>query len=202
MAAVCPEGARISVKRRPLDQFVGRIERFVRWKLLRIMPNDLRIRALRAQGLRIGERCIVSTISFSTEPYLIEIGNHVAISVGCQFITHDAAIWVFRDLNPDMDVFGTIKVGDNTYFGTNCTVLPNSTIGSNCIIGSGTVVRGHIPDGSVVLGNPGRVVMKTALIKHLLVNHKNRLDTHALSPGDKERAIRRHFGLADGGSGR
>jgi len=185
-----------------LGQLVGRIKRFVRGKLLRMMPNDLRIRTLRDQGLRIGEHCVINTTSFSTEPYLIEIGNHVAISIGCQFITHDAAIWVFRDSNPDMDVFGTIKVGDNTYFGTNCTVLPNSTIGSNCIIGSGTVVRGNIPDGSVVLGNPGRVVMKTALIEHLLVNHRNRLDTHSLTPDAKERAIRRHFGLADGSPGR
>ena len=186
-----------------MRQFLGRIARFVRAIVLRILPNDLRIRGLRRQGIRIGERCIVSSIGISaTEPYLIEIGNHVAISVGCQFITHDAAVWVFRDANPDMDLFGTIKVGDNTYFGTNCTVLPNSTIGSNCIIGSGTVVRGHIPDGSVVLGNPGRVVMRTALIKPLLVNHKNRLQTHSLPPDDKERAIRRHFGLADGGPGR
>jgi acetyltransferase-like isoleucine patch superfamily enzyme len=185
-----------------LGQLIRRIKRFIRKKALRAMPNDLRIKGLREQGLRIGERCIVSTINFSTEPYLIEIGNHVAISVGCQFITHDAAIWVFRDANPNMDVFGPIKVGDNTYFGTNCTVLPNSTIGSNCIIGSGTVVRGNIPDGSVVLGNPGRVVMKTALMKHLILNHKNRLDTHALLPEDKERAIRRHFGLAEGGPGR
>jgi acetyltransferase-like isoleucine patch superfamily enzyme len=182
-----------------VGRFIGQIRRFIQAKLLTVMPNDRRIRGLRQQGVRIGERCIVSTTNFSTEPYLVEIGNHVAISVGCQFVTHDAAIWVFRDANPDMDVFGPIKVGDNTYFGTNCTILPNSTIGSNCIIGSGTVVRGNIPDGSVVLGNPARVVMKTALIKHLLVHHKNRLDTHALLPKDKKRAIQGHFGLDDRG---
>ena len=34
-------------------------------------------------------------------------------------------------------------------------------IGSNCIIGAGAVVKGHIPEGSVVIGNPARVVADT-----------------------------------------
>ena len=175
---------------------------FVRSKMLAVMSNDRRIRKLRQHGVRIGENCFISTTAFSTEPYLIEIGDHVAISTGCEFVTHDAAIWLFRNANPDMDVFGSIKVGNNTYFGTNCTVLPNSTIGSDCIIGSGSVVRGTIPDGSVVFGNPARVIMKTSLMKHLLLNHKNRLDTHNLPPEEKEGAIRRHFGLAPRAPGR
>src|SRR5262249_60959394 len=90
---VCPARARTSAKRRWVGQFVCRVKRFVRWKLLRIMPNDLRIRTLRGLGLRIGEHCVINTTSFSTEPYVIEIGNHVAISIGCQFITHDPALW-------------------------------------------------------------------------------------------------------------
>jgi serine acetyltransferase len=74
-------------------------------------------------------------------------------------------------------------------------VLPNSRIGSNCIIGAGTIVRGDIPDNSVVMGNPGKVVMKTSLLKPLLVHHKNRLNTRRLAPAAKEKALRSHFGL-------
>jgi len=180
----------------------ARIVGYLRWKHLAVMSNEQRIRRLREYGVRIGENCFISTTAFSTEPYLIEIGDHVAISTGCEFLTHDAAIWLFRNTNPAMDVFGSIKVGNNTYFGTNCTILPNSTIGADCIIGSGSVVRGAIPDGSVVLGNPGRVVMKTALMKQLLLNHKHRLDTHNLTPEEKEKAIRRHFGIAQREPGR
>jgi acetyltransferase-like isoleucine patch superfamily enzyme len=170
---------------------------YTRRQLLVVMSNERRIRTLRRRGVRIGENCLVAgRTSFSSEPYLIEIGDSVAISIGCQFITHDASIRLFRAENPEMDVFGPIKIGSNVFFGTNCTVLPNSTIGSDCIIGSGSVVRGAIPDGSVVFGNPAKVVMKTALMKHLLINHKHRLDTHRLPPERKEEAIRRHFGLA------
>jgi len=166
----------------------------VRWKLLALAGHERRVRALRKRGVRIGEGCLVYTSSFSTEPYLIEIGNHVAISIGVEFVTHDAAGWLFED-HPEMDVFGPIKVGDNTFFGTNCTILPGTRIGSDCVIGSGSVVRGEIPDGSVAMGNPARVVMKTSLFKQLLVNHKHRLDTRSLSPSEKEKVVRRHFGL-------
>jgi acetyltransferase-like isoleucine patch superfamily enzyme len=93
-----------------------------------------------------------------------------------------------------MDVFGTIVVKDNVYIGLDCTILPNTVIGSNCIIGTGSVVRGVIPDGSVVMGNPARVVMKTSLAKQLLVNRKNRMDTRGWPLEEKHRAIRQHFG--------
>lgn len=187
--------------KRLMSLLAGLVEA-VQWKLLAFVPMETRIRRLREKGIRIGKNCFIARTSWPTEPYLIEIGDHVAISAGCQFITHDAAIWLFRDENPDMDVFGSIRIGNNTYFGTNCTVLPNSQIGSDCVIGSGAVVRGVIPDGSVVMGNPGKVVMKTSLLKQLLLHHKHRLDTHNLSPAEKERVIRAHFGIDQKGAGR
>jgi acetyltransferase-like isoleucine patch superfamily enzyme len=163
-------------------------------KLLLALGNDFRVRRLRARGVKIGENCLVYTTEFSSEPYLVEIGDHVAISSGVKFITHDASIWLFEDTDPEMDLFGPIHVGDNVYFGLDCLVLPNSRIGSNCIIGAGTIVRGNVPDNSVVMGNPGRVVMKTTLVKPLMAHHRNRLDTRHLPPREKERAVRAHFG--------
>lgn len=179
---------------RALMTRLGFLLDFAERKLLLILSNDFRIRRLRARGIRIGENCLVYTTEFSTEPYLVEIGNHVAISSGVKFIAHDASGWLFEDTDPEMDLFGPIRVGDNVFFGLDCLVLPNSRIGSNCIIGAGTLVRGEIPDNSVVMGNPGRVVMKTSLVRPLLVRHKNRLDTRGLSPAAKEEAVRRHFG--------
>ncbi len=158
------------------------------------LPNALRIRLLRAQGVTVGSDCLVHTPYFGVEPYLVEIGDHVAISSGTEFITHDAVGWMFPD-HPHMGLFGSIRVGNNAFFGLNCTILPGTTIGSNCVIGAGSVVRGNIADGSVVMGNPARVVMTTALLKELSVHHRNRLDTHLLSSKAKRRVLRRHLGL-------
>jgi acetyltransferase-like isoleucine patch superfamily enzyme len=172
----------------------SRVVRWIRWKLLALAGHERRIRALRKLGVRIGENCWIYTTNFSTEPYLVQIGNHVAISRDVAFVTHDTSGWIFED-HPEMDVYGTITVGDHTYFGVSCVVLPGTQIGSHCVIAAGSVVRGVIPDGSVVMGSPAKVVMKTPLLKQLLVNHKNRLDIRSLPPKEKEQVLRRHFGL-------
>ena len=158
------------------------------------LPNAQRIRLLRSQGVKIGRDCLVHTPYFGVEPYLVEIGDHVAISSGTEFITHDAVGWLFQD-HLHWGLYGAVRVGSNTFFGMNCTILPGTTIGSDCVIGAGSVVRGNIPDGSVVMGNPARVVMTTALLKQLSLNHRNRIDTHLLSSREKRRVLQKHFGL-------
>jgi hypothetical protein len=79
--------------------------------------SEIRIRYWRRQGMKIGNKCQINNVNFSTEPYLIEIGDHVAIAAGTDFITHDGAIWCFRDELKNADVFGTIKIGNNVFIG-------------------------------------------------------------------------------------
>ena len=52
----------------------------------------------------------------------------------------------------------SITIGDNVWFGANVTVLPGVTIGSNTVIGAGSVVTHDIPDGVVAFGNPCKVI--------------------------------------------
>ena len=51
-----------------------------------------------------------------------------------------------------------ITVGDNCWFGGNVTVLPGVTIGDNCVIGANSLVTKDIPDNSLVVGSPAKVV--------------------------------------------
>ena len=160
---------------------------------LRTGDNEYKIKHLRKKGATIGNNCLVFSINFSTEPYLIEIGNHVVISPGTTFITHDGSVWLFRDEHPDITVFGKITIGDNSFIGINSILLPNTEIGSNCIIGAGSVVRGKIPDNSVVMGNPAKVVMKTELAKKFLISSKSRVDTKHMSPKERKQRILKHY---------
>lgn len=175
---------------RVIEPFWSRARR----KLMMLVSNERRIRWLRKDGVRIGENCLIYTTLFSTEPYLVRIGNHVAISSGTSFITHDASPFLFDD-HPDMDVFGEIEIGDNTFIGVGCLILPGTSIGRNCIIGAGSVVRGAIPDDSVVFGNPAEVMLRTPMMKQLLVHHRHRLDTRHLGAREKEKVLRKHFGI-------
>jgi len=111
---------------------------------------------------------------------MISIGNHVRITNGVRFITHDGGVWVLRameDSFKDVDSFGAINIGDNTHIGMNTIIMPNVTIGKNCIIGCGAVVTKDIPDNSVAVGVPARVIedIQTYIDKnrHKFVNTKH-----------------------------
>lgn len=51
-----------------------------------------------------------------------------------------------------------IGVGNNVWIGGNVTVLPGITIGNNVTIGAGSVVTRDIPDNTLAVGNPCRVI--------------------------------------------
>lgn len=51
-----------------------------------------------------------------------------------------------------------VTIGDNCWLASNVTVCPGVTIGNGCVIGAGTVVTKDIPDNSLVLGVPGKVI--------------------------------------------
>lgn len=108
----------------------------------------------------IGNGCeIFPDVEFGSEPYLIHIGNHVRITNGVRFVTHDGGLWTLRELGlKDADCFGPITIGDNVYIGWNAIIMPNVQIGNNCVIGAGAVVTKSIPDNSVVAGVPAKVI--------------------------------------------
>jgi len=163
--------------------------------LLRRASNKAKIKYLRKQGMKIGEGCRLDTMSFSSEPYLIEIGNHVAVAAGTQIITHDGAIWCFRDEIEYADIFGKIKIGNNVFIGNNCTILPNTIIGDNCIIGAGSVVRGKFAENSVIVGNPAKIVLKMSFQKFLYLQNPGLLRTQNLTDFKKSKIIKKHFGI-------
>jgi acetyltransferase-like isoleucine patch superfamily enzyme len=164
-------------------------------KLLEKSSNETKIRYLRRQGMKIGNNCLISTMNFSTEPFLIELGDHVAIADDTEIVTHDGGIWCFRDEISNADLFGKIKIGNNVFIGNNCTILPNTIIGNNCIIGTGSVVRGKFPDNSVIIGNPAKVIMNSNVQRFLYHQNPGLLKTKNLPRKKKTRAIKDHFGI-------
>lgn len=51
-----------------------------------------------------------------------------------------------------------VTIGNNVWIGGSATILPGVTIGSNVTIGAGSVVVKDIPDNSIAVGNPAKVV--------------------------------------------
>lgn len=143
------------------------------------------------RGLKVGKRCsIYSTASFSSEPYLVTLGNNVRVNDGVNFITHDGGVWVVRNLYPDLkevDLFGKITVGNNVHIGTNAIIMPNVHIGTNVIVGCGAVVTKDIPDNVVVAGIPAKIIESVDTYKGK--NESRYVFTHSMSEREKRKFL-------------
>lgn len=104
---------------------------------------------------------IYGTVSWGTEPWIITLGKNVHITHGVKFITHDGGTLLFRHIIPDLEITKPITVGNDVYIGNNVLIMPGVNIGSKVVIGAGAVVTRDIPDNSVAVGVPARVI-KTA----------------------------------------
>jgi maltose O-acetyltransferase len=119
-----------------------------------------RIQDLKKFGMTIGQGCVISLDAEFEEAWAthIRIGNDVTVARGARFISHDASTW--RALGATR--VGIIEIGDRTFIGAYAVVMPNVRIGSDVVVGSGSVVTRDVPDGTVVAGNPARALCTTA----------------------------------------
>ncbi|MFC6152395.1 acyltransferase [Nocardioides yefusunii] len=121
-------------------------------------PDDA---AAPPRGLVIGERCVIGARNTITAHSSITIGDDVWF--GMDVFVSDANHG-YQD--PDTPVglqFGRhdpVSIGSGSWLGHGVVVLPGTHIGRNVVVGAGSVVRGHVPDHSVVVGAPARVVRR------------------------------------------
>lgn len=99
------------------------------------------------------------------------LGNNVFLNNGCQVIAHEKIILgdnvrcgqntMFFDHDYDYRGIGgcsskqyncsPIMIGEGTWIGAGCIILRGTTVGKNCVIGAGTVLKGKVPDNTVVV---------------------------------------------------
>ncbi|HIZ75969.1 MAG TPA: sugar O-acetyltransferase [Candidatus Mediterraneibacter stercoravium] len=89
----------------------------------------------------------------------------VKIGDNCQMAPNVAIYTAGHPLHPvarnSMYEYGiSVTIGDNVWIGGNTVIMPRVHIGSNTVIGAGSVVTKDIPDWSVAVGNPCRVIKK------------------------------------------
>ncbi|KAG8414487.1 hypothetical protein J3459_014680 [Metarhizium acridum] len=88
---------------------------------------------------------------------IVKIGNRVQFGpfVSIFAATHETGVQSRRD---GVEYAKSVTIGDDCWIGGNTTIMPGVTIGKGCTIGAGSVVTKSIPDFSVAIGTPARVV--------------------------------------------
>lgn len=109
-------------------------------------------------GVNIGKNNFVpDKNTWSSEPYLITVGNNCQITMGVRFFTHGGG-QAIRQWIPDFDAFGKVVIKDYVYIGNNSLIMPGVTIGENSIVAAGSVVTKSVPPNTVVAGNPAKII--------------------------------------------
>ena len=105
----------------------------------------------------VGMNCHIYSDLATSESYLIEIGDNVTISNGVQFITHDNS--VCKVMPQFTNIFGRIKIGENSFIGAKSIVMMGVNIPANTIVGAGSVVtRSFVEERTIIAGNPARII--------------------------------------------
>ena len=122
------------------------------WHLLASPENEAR-----HLGVNIGKNCLISTRYWSSEPYLITIGDNVQVTDNVSFHTHGGGHCI-RSKCPSFDAFGKIVIKDGAYIGSWSHIMPGVIIGEGALVAAGSVVTKSVPPHTVVGGNPARFI--------------------------------------------
>lgn len=98
----------------------------------------------------------------------ISIGNDVMMGSKIYITDHNHGYYSGREQsNPDstpgdriLTYDGSVEIGNNVWIGELCVILPNVKIGNGSIIGSNSVVTHSIPEYSIAVGSPAKVIKK------------------------------------------
>lgn len=85
------------------------------------------------------------------------VGEAVILNTGCT-VDHHNRIGGYVHIAPGSHLGGEVEVGEGALIGIGATVMPGKRIGSWSIVGAGALVQHDVPERSVVVGVPARVV--------------------------------------------
>lgn len=140
------------------------------WQTLRlysILEPVKRTEYLRKNNVfaSLGENCSIEDRVIPLYAKCIRIGNNVQLASHVLLVTHDVSYIVLNRMGLKTasekrfeEKIGCIEIGNNVFVGTKSTILYDVKIGNNVIIGAGSLVNHDIPDNSVAVGVPAKVI--------------------------------------------
>lgn len=116
----------------------------------------MRYRRHLKRGLKIGKNVFLGSnvLIDPSYPWLISIGDDCTITSRVMLLAHDASMTKFTGYTK----VGSITIGNRVYIGVGSIILPGVHIGNDVIIGAGSLVAKDVPNNSVAVGSPVRII--------------------------------------------
>lgn len=145
-------------------------------KIIRFLLNRIRGESatdeLISMGMRVGKNFqrMNGVILDPDHCWLIDIGDNVTMAPRVHILCHDASTKIFLNYTK----IGRVTIGNNVFIGAESVVLPGVTIGNNVVVGANSTVTHDIPDNTVVVGSPARILCS---LDEYLAKEKARMET-------------------------
>lgn len=125
------------------EKIVNKIEKLIHPRSIISKTSKIGIGTVVMGGATINADCV--------------IGNHCIINTNSS-IDHECIIKDFVHISPNVALAGNVFIDEGSHIGIGAAVIQNVKIGKWCVIGAGAVILKDIPDYSVVVGNPGKII--------------------------------------------
>lgn len=109
----------------------------------------------------INENVLIDNYTFVMAHEKIIIGENTSIAAFC-FITDFNHKFKSKNVSVLKQGYDTkpVSIGKAVWIGTHCIILPGVRIGDGAVIGAGSVVTHDVPERSIAVGNPAKVIKK------------------------------------------
>jgi len=115
-------------------------------------------------SLRIGDKVVLGRDNVINTYLDIELGDSVLMADWCYVCDFDHRMDSIELPIKDQGIIkGPVRIGPDTWVATKVTVLRGTSVGRGCVLGSHAVVKGEIPDFSIAVGAPAKVVKNRQL---------------------------------------
>ena len=122
--------------------------------------SGFKVKARKNSYISIGKNTFFNYNNLITSHEKIEIGDNCQFGPNVLIYDHDHDYKSKNGISGSNYLTAPVKIGSNVWIGANSVILRGTTLGNDCVVGAGTIVKGNYPDNTVIISKNNIVTTK------------------------------------------